>query len=166
MNHFRAKLAVILLSSDLNKRKGCPLYQDKITQESNCNTFPEVKVFETPLNSNKMKLCSLVILDDDPKFKESFDTPTLTPVEAINQSADKSQNRYQLSEEDKRALKNMVEEWDVIPAFTYGEAIDPSCTPNSFMSSLSTESMPETRGDMIEFLCEHIMRIQGDTILK
>jgi hypothetical protein len=32
IKNFRPKLAAILLSSDLNKRKGCPLYKLKIRQ--------------------------------------------------------------------------------------------------------------------------------------
>ena len=71
MRKFRLKLAAILLSSDLNKRKGCPLY--KSDQPNEANTFSEVEVFETPPISNKRKLCPHIILHDDSKLKDTND---------------------------------------------------------------------------------------------
>jgi hypothetical protein len=54
MLHFRKKLAAILLFSDINKRKGCPLY--KYDKEVDAGSSSDVQILDSPTNPKKMKL--------------------------------------------------------------------------------------------------------------
>jgi sentrin-specific protease 1 len=58
--HTLGKMAVILLSSDLNKRRGCLLY--KYEKEVDSESPFDVEILENPTNSKKMK--QLHVLDD------------------------------------------------------------------------------------------------------
>jgi sentrin-specific protease 1 len=60
MSHFRKKMAAILLSSDLNKRRGCLL--NKNEKEVDSGSPSDVEILENPTDSNKRKL--LHVLDD------------------------------------------------------------------------------------------------------
>ena len=42
MKHFRQKLAIILLDSELNKLKGCPMYHQPLKEETLSNSDLEV----------------------------------------------------------------------------------------------------------------------------
>ena len=42
MKHFRQKLAVILLDSELNKLKGCPIYHQHVNEETLANFDLEI----------------------------------------------------------------------------------------------------------------------------
>ena len=42
MKHFRQKLAVILLDSELNKLKGCPMYHQPLNEETLANSDLEI----------------------------------------------------------------------------------------------------------------------------
>jgi hypothetical protein len=57
MINFRPKLAAILLSSDLNKRKGCPLYKNNTNKSTKDNEADsnDVEVLEPSPISNKGK---------------------------------------------------------------------------------------------------------------
>ena len=48
MSHFRKKLAAILLSSDINKRKGCPLYKYDKEVDAGCSS--DVRILDSPTN--------------------------------------------------------------------------------------------------------------------
>ncbi|ONM40739.1 hypothetical protein ZEAMMB73_Zm00001d044292 [Zea mays] len=54
MLHFRKKLAAILLFSDINKRKGCPLY--KYDKEVDAGSSSDVQILDSPTNPKKRKL--------------------------------------------------------------------------------------------------------------
>ena len=54
MSHFRKKLAAILLSSDINKRKGCPLYKYDKEVDAGCSS--DVQILDSPTNPKKRKL--------------------------------------------------------------------------------------------------------------
>jgi hypothetical protein len=57
IKNFRPKLAAILLSSDLNKRNGCPLYKNNTNKsiEDNETDSSDVEVLEPSSNPNKRK---------------------------------------------------------------------------------------------------------------
>ena len=42
MKHFRQKLAIILLDSELNKLKGCPMYHQPLNEETLANSDLEI----------------------------------------------------------------------------------------------------------------------------
>uniref|UniRef100_A0A8R7UNM9 Uncharacterized protein n=1 Tax=Triticum urartu TaxID=4572 RepID=A0A8R7UNM9_TRIUA len=42
MKHFRQKLAIILLDSDLNKLRGCPMYHEPVNEETLANSDLEI----------------------------------------------------------------------------------------------------------------------------
>jgi hypothetical protein len=60
MSHFRETMAAILLSSDLNKRKGCLLYNYE--KEVDTGNSSDVEILDIPTNPKKRKL--LHVLDD------------------------------------------------------------------------------------------------------
>jgi hypothetical protein len=68
IKNFRPKLAAILLSSDLNKRKGCPLYKNKTNKstEDNETDSSGVEILEPSLNPNKRKRSPPISPEDDP----------------------------------------------------------------------------------------------------
>ena len=68
IKHFRPKLAAILLSSDLNKRKGCPLYKNKTNKstEDNETDSSGVEILEPSPNPNKRKRSPPISPEDDP----------------------------------------------------------------------------------------------------
>jgi hypothetical protein len=54
MLHFRKKLVATLLFSDINKRKGCPLY--KYDKEVDAGSSSDVQILDCPTNPKKRKL--------------------------------------------------------------------------------------------------------------
>jgi hypothetical protein len=91
IKNFRPKLAAILLSSDLNKRKGCPLYKNNTNKSTRDNETGsnDVEVLEPSPNPNKRKRSPKISPEDDPISlyfeeicaKEENDViPTPTPV--------------------------------------------------------------------------------------
>jgi sentrin-specific protease 1 len=64
-------MAAILLSSDLNKRRGCLLY--KYEKEVDSESPSDVEILENPTNSKKMKL--LHVLDDSKAVFEDEEGP-------------------------------------------------------------------------------------------
>jgi hypothetical protein len=68
IKNFRPKLAAILLSSDLNKRKGCLLYKNKTNEstEDNETDSSGVKILEPSPNPNKRKRSPQISPEDDP----------------------------------------------------------------------------------------------------
>jgi hypothetical protein len=90
--NFRPKLAAILLSSDLNKRNGCPLYKSNTNRstEDNETDSSDVEVLEPSSNPNKRKRSPQISPEDDHILlyfeeicaKEENDvTPTPTSVD-------------------------------------------------------------------------------------
>ncbi|PWZ57978.1 putative ubiquitin-like-specific protease 1B [Zea mays] len=71
MSHFRKKMAAILLSSDLNKRRGCLLYKNE--KEDDSGSPSDVEILENPTDSNKRKL--LHMLDDSEVVYEDEEGP-------------------------------------------------------------------------------------------
>jgi hypothetical protein len=61
-------LAVISLSSDLNKRKGCPLYKNNTNKSTGDNETDssDVEVLEPSPNPNKRKRSPKISPEDDP----------------------------------------------------------------------------------------------------
>ena len=61
-------MAAILLSSDLNKRKGCPLYKNKTNKstEDNETDSSGVEILEPSPNPNKRKRSPPISPEDDP----------------------------------------------------------------------------------------------------
>ena len=57
MSHFRKKMAAILLSSDLNKRRGCLLYKNE--KEVDSGSPSDVEILENPTDSNNAPFGSL-----------------------------------------------------------------------------------------------------------
>ncbi|XP_020398301.1 uncharacterized protein [Zea mays] len=133
MKNFRLKLAAILLSSDLNKRKGCLLYKNNTNKSTEDNEIDssDVEILEPSPNPNKRKRIPQISPEDD---------PVLLYFEEICAK----------------------EENDVTSTPT---SVD-RCDNDSLMSGLFTKDMPVTKADMIEFLCDYIMTIQGGTILE
>ena len=92
---FRPKLAAILLSSDLNKRKGCPLYKSNTNKstEDNETDSSDVEVLEPSSNPNKRKRSPQISPEDDPILlyfeeicakEENEVTPTPTSVDGCS----------------------------------------------------------------------------------
>ena len=53
MKHFRQKLAIILLDSELNKLKGCPMYHQPLNEETLANS--DIEILENPSDVVKDK---------------------------------------------------------------------------------------------------------------
>jgi sentrin-specific protease 1 len=71
MSHFRETMAAILLSSYLNKRKGCPLYNYE--KEVDTGNPSDVEILDIPTNAKKRKL--LHVLDDNEVVFEDEECP-------------------------------------------------------------------------------------------
>jgi hypothetical protein len=71
MTYFRKKLTAILLSSDMNKRKGCLLY--KYEKEVDTGSPSDVQILDSPTNPKKRKL--LCAPDDIEVLMEDDDGP-------------------------------------------------------------------------------------------
>ncbi|PWZ36996.1 hypothetical protein Zm00014a_026156 [Zea mays] len=137
MSHFRKKLAVILLSSDINKRKGCPLY--KYDKEVDAGSSSDVQILDSPTNPKKRKL--LCVFEDSEVLMEDDDGP-------ITQA---NLERWFVHDWDKRTpIKISTDE----------------CTNEFLLSGLFTKDMPVTKVDLIDVLCDYIMTIQDDTTLE
>ncbi|ONM55010.1 hypothetical protein ZEAMMB73_Zm00001d020494 [Zea mays] len=137
MSHFRKKMAAILLSSDLNKRRGCLLYKNE--KEIDSGSPSDVEILENPTDSNKRKL--LHMLDDSEVVFEDEEGP-ITQADL---------QRWFVDDWDKRAP---------IKVSTDG------CTNDFLMVGLSTKDMPVTKADSIDVLCDYIMAIEDDTTLE
>ncbi|PWZ41328.1 putative ubiquitin-like-specific protease 1B [Zea mays] len=137
MSHFRKKMAAILLSSDLNKRRGCLLYKNE--KEDDSESPSDVEILENPTDSNKRKL--LHMLDDSEVVYEDEEGP-ITQADL---------QRWFVDDWDKRAPVKV--------------SID-GCTNDFLMVGLSTKDMPVTKADSIDVLCDYIMAIEDDTTLE
>ncbi|ONM18262.1 hypothetical protein ZEAMMB73_Zm00001d004065 [Zea mays] len=71
MSHFRKKLAAILLSSYMNKRRGYPIY--KYDKEVHTGSPSDVEILDSPTNHKKRKL--LHVLDNSEVLMEDEDGP-------------------------------------------------------------------------------------------
>ncbi|PWZ18654.1 ATP-dependent DNA helicase PIF1 [Zea mays] len=140
MSHFRKKMAAILLSSDLNKRRGCLLYKNE--KEVDSGSPSDVEILENPTDSNKRKL--LHVLDDSEVVYEDEEGP-ITQADL---------QRWFVDDWDKRAPVK------VTPLTSEG------CTNDFLMVGLSTKDMPVTKADSIDVLCDYIMAINDDTTLE
>ncbi|AQL04226.1 hypothetical protein ZEAMMB73_Zm00001d046403 [Zea mays] len=137
MSHFREKLAAILLSSDINKRKGCPLY--KYDKEVDAGNSSDVQILNSPTNPKKRKL--LCVFEDSEVLMEDDDGP-ITQADL---------ERWFVHDWDKRTpIKISTDE----------------CTNEFLLCGLSTNDMPVTKADLIDVLCDYIMTIQDDTTLE
>ncbi|XP_035816842.1 uncharacterized protein [Zea mays] len=130
-------MTVILLSSDLNKRRGCLLYKNE--KEVDSGSPSEVEILENPTDSNKRKL--LHVLDDSEVVYEDEEGP-ITQADL---------QRWFVDDLDKRAP---------VKVSTDG------CTNDYVMVGLSTKDMPVTKADSIDVLCDYIMAIEDDTTLE
>ncbi|PWZ52870.1 hypothetical protein Zm00014a_007696 [Zea mays] len=134
MLHFRKKLAAILLSSDINKRNGCPLY--KYDKEVDAGSSSDVQILDSPTNPKKRKL--LCVSEESEVLMEDDDGP-ITQADL---------ERWFVHDWDKRTpIKIPTDE----------------CTNEFLLSGLSTKDMPVTKADLIDVLCDYIMTIQDDT---
>ncbi|AQL04011.1 hypothetical protein ZEAMMB73_Zm00001d046268, partial [Zea mays] len=137
MSHFRKKLAAILLSSDINKRKGCPLY--KYDKEVDVGCSSDVQILDSPTNPKKRKL--LCVSEKSEVLMEDDDGP-ITQADL---------EKWFVHDWDKRTpIKIPTDE----------------CTNEFLLSGLSTKDMPVTKADLIDVLCDYIMTIQDDTTLE
>jgi sentrin-specific protease 1 len=137
MSHFRKKLAAIFLSSDINKRKGCPLY--KYDKEVDAGSSSDVQILDSPTNPKKRKL--LCVSEESEVLMEDADGP-ITQADL---------ERWFVHDWDKRTpIKIPTDE----------------CTNEFLLSGLSTKDMPMTKADLIDVLCDYIMKIQDDTTLE
>ncbi|PWZ10229.1 ATP-dependent DNA helicase PIF1 [Zea mays] len=137
MSHFRKKMAAILLSSDLNKRRGCLLYKNE--KEVDSGSPSDVEILENPTDSNKRKL--LHVLDDSEVVYEDEEGP-ITQADL---------QRWFVDDWDKRAPVKVSND---------------GCTNDFLMVGLSTKDMPVTKADSIDVLCDYIMAIEDDTTLE
>jgi sentrin-specific protease 1 len=137
MTHFRKKLAAILLSSDMNKRKGCLLY--KYEKEVDTRSPSDVQILDSPTNPKKRKL--LCAPDDSEVLMEDDDGP--------------------ITQADLERW--FVHDWD---KGTPIKVSADECTNDFLMSGLSTKDMPVTKADLIDVLCDYIMAIQDDMTLQ
>ncbi|AQK92448.1 hypothetical protein ZEAMMB73_Zm00001d009697 [Zea mays] len=137
MSHFRKKLAAILLSSDINKRKGCPLYKYDKEVDAGCSS--DVQILDSPTNPKKRKLPC--VSEENEVLMEDDDGP-ITQADL---------ERWFVHDWDKRTpIKIPTDE----------------CTNEFLLSGLSTKDMPVTKADLIDVLCDYIMTIQDDTTLE
>ncbi|AQK92721.1 hypothetical protein ZEAMMB73_Zm00001d009793 [Zea mays] len=131
-------MAAILLSLDLNKRRGCLLY--KYEKEVDSGSPSDVEILENPTNSKKRKL--LHVLDDSEVVFEDEEGP-ITQADL---------QRWFDDDGDKRTP---------VKVSTDG------CTNDFLMVGLSTKDMPVTKADSsIDVLCDYIMAIEDDTTLE
>ncbi|ONM10550.1 hypothetical protein ZEAMMB73_Zm00001d034548 [Zea mays] len=131
------KMAAILLSSDLNKRRGCLLYKNE--KEVDSRSPSDVEILENPTDSKKRKL--LHVLDDSEVVYEDEKGP--------------------ITQADLQMW--FVDDWDksaLVKVSTDG------CTNDFLMVGLSTKDMPVTKADSIDVLCDYIMTIEDDTTLE
>ena len=137
MLHFRKKLAAILLSSDINKRKGCPLYKYDKEVDAGCSS--DVQILDSPTNPKKRKLPC--VSEENKVLMEDGDGP-ITQADL---------ERWFVHDWDKRTpIKIPTDE----------------CTNEFLLSGLCTKDMPVTKADLIDVLCDYIMTIQDDTTLE
>ncbi|ONM27068.1 hypothetical protein ZEAMMB73_Zm00001d007535 [Zea mays] len=123
MSHFRKKLAAILLSSDINKRKGCPLYKYDKEVDAGCSS--DVQILDSPTNPKKRKL--LCVSEENEVLMEDDDGP-ITQADL---------ERWFVHDWDKRTpIKIPTDE----------------CTNEFLLSGLSTKDMPVTKADLIDVL--------------
>ncbi|ONL99896.1 hypothetical protein ZEAMMB73_Zm00001d029972 [Zea mays] len=137
MSHFRKKLAAILLSSYMNKRRGYLIY--KYDKEVHTGSPSDVEILDSPTNHKKRKL--LYVLDNSEVLMEDEDGP--------------------ITQADLQRW--FVDEWDKT---TPTKVSADGCTDDFLMSGLSTKDMPVTKADLIDVLCDYIMAIQDDRTLE
>jgi sentrin-specific protease 1 len=130
-------MATILLSSYLNKRRGCLLY--KYEKEVDSGSPSDVEILENPTDSKKRKL--LHVLDDSEVVFEDEEDP--------------------ISQVDLQ--KWFVDDWDKRPPV---KVSTDGCTNDFLMVGLSTKDMPVTKSNSIDVLCDYIMAIEDDTTLE
>ncbi|KAL5667910.1 hypothetical protein ACJX0J_020131, partial [Zea mays] len=130
------KLAAILLSSYMNKRRRYPIY--KYDKEVHTGSPSDVEILDSPTNHKKRKL--LHVLDNSEVLMEDEDGP--------------------ITQADLQMW--FVDEWD---KRTPTKVSADGCTDDFLMSGLSTKDMPVTKADLIDVLCDYIMTIQDDRTL-
>ncbi|ONL97048.1 hypothetical protein ZEAMMB73_Zm00001d028788 [Zea mays] len=133
----RKKLATILLSSYMNKRRGYPIY--KYDKEVHTGSPSHVEILDSPTNHKKRKL--LHVLDNSEVLMEDEDGP-ITQADL---------QRWFVDEWDKRTPTKVLAD---------------GCTDDFLMSGLSTKDMLVTKADLIDVLCDYIMTIQDDRTLE
>jgi sentrin-specific protease 1 len=131
------KLAAILLSSYINKRKGYPLY--KYDKEVDVGCSSDVQILDSPTNPKKRKL--LCVSEESEVLMEDDDGP--------------------ITQADLERW--FVHDWDKITPI---KIPTDECTNEFLQSGLSTKDMPVTKADLIDVLCDYIMTIQYDTTLE
>ncbi|PWZ11729.1 ATP-dependent DNA helicase PIF1 [Zea mays] len=131
------KMAAILLSSDLNKRRRCLLYKNE--KEVDSGSPSDVEILENPTDSNKRKL--LHVLDDSEVVYEDEEGP-ITHA---------GLQRWFVDDWNKRAPVKVSSD---------------GCTNDFLMVGLSTKDMPVTKADSIDILCDYIMAIEDNTTLE
>ncbi|AQK85484.1 hypothetical protein ZEAMMB73_Zm00001d038024, partial [Zea mays] len=137
MSHFRKKMAAILLSSDLNKRRGCLLYKND--KEVDSGSPSDVEILENSIDSKKRKL--LHVLHDSEVVYEDEEGP-ITQADL---------QKWFVDDWDKRAPVKVSND---------------GCTNDFLMVGLSTKDMPVTKADSIDVLCDYIMAIEDDMTLE
>ncbi|ONM22502.1 hypothetical protein ZEAMMB73_Zm00001d005992 [Zea mays] len=131
------KMAAILLSSDLNKRRGCLLYKND--KEVDSGSPSDVEILENSIDSKKRKL--LHVLHDSEVVYEDEEGP-ITQADL---------QKWFVDDWDKRAPVKVSND---------------GCTNDFLMVGLSTKDMPVTKADSIDVLCDYIMAIEDDTTLE
>ncbi|PWZ27920.1 putative ubiquitin-like-specific protease 1B [Zea mays] len=134
---FTQKMDAILLSSELNKRRGCLLYKND--KEVDSGSPSDVEILENPTDSKKRKL--LHVLDDSEVVYEDEEGP--------------------ITQADLQ--KWFVDDWD---KRTPVKVSNDGCTNDFLMVGLSTKDMPVTKADSIDVLCDYVMAIEDDTTLE
>jgi hypothetical protein len=130
-------MSVILLSSDLNKGRGYPLYNYE--KEVDTGSPSGIEILDNPTNHKKRKL--LHVLDDSEVVFGDEEGP-ITQADL---------QRWFIDDWDKRTP---------VKVSTDG------CTNDFLRGGLSTKDMPVTKADLIDVLCDYIMVIQDDTTLE
>jgi hypothetical protein len=129
-------MAAILLSSNLNKRKECSLYNYE--KEVNTGSPSNIEILDSPTNPKKRKL--LHVLDDSVVFEDEDGPITQADLQ-----------------------RWLVDDWN---KRTHVKSSTDGCTNDFLMCGLSTKDMAMTKADLIDVLCDYIMAIQDDTTLE
>ena len=154
MTQFRTKLAAILVSSDLNKLKGHPIYLGE--EDKEIGSLSDIEMLDGPPNANKRKQCDP---SDQNKVEESIH---LEDPKACNDDFPIQEELILVSE--NQVLEQTPSKRTSDQSAALGSA--GGSTDELFMSGLTTEDMPIKKEDMIDVLCDYIMAIQDATILE
>ena len=125
MKAFRLKLAAILLSSELNKRKGCP-YLDNDENIGNPND------------------CTII---ENPKMADRASTKKRKYFKEVECSVVQTDTQH-IQTQNKSSQVHVPQEADEFWAFEVMKEI------------------PMSKEEMTELLCDYVMSIQDEAILK